>query len=93
MPRAGPSRSQRQPSQTQTQRYSRSQRRLEDEDEDEEIAVQNSEDDEGHGVDDSNTVRAALVGLTPDRFLTYSDSTRAGPEETCDRSGSACAFP
>ena len=68
MPRAGPSRSQRQPSQTQTQRYGRSQRRLEDEDE--EIAVQNSEDDEGHGVDDSNTVRAALVGLTPDRFLT-----------------------
>jgi hypothetical protein len=70
MPRAGPSRSQRQPSQTQTQRYSRSQRRLEDEDGDEEVAVQHSEDDEEHGVDDSNTVRAALLGHIPDRFLT-----------------------
>jgi hypothetical protein len=62
MPRAGPSRSQRQPPQTQTQRYGRSQRRLEDDDDDEEIAVQNSEDDEEPGMDDANTVRAALVG-------------------------------
>ncbi|KAH9987059.1 MAGE family-domain-containing protein [Russula vinacea] len=54
MPRAGPSRSQRQPSQTQTQRYGRSQRRLEDEDDDE-VAVQNSDDDEETGMDDTTT--------------------------------------
>lgn len=69
MPRAGPSRSQRQPSQTQTQRYGRSQRRLEEEEEEEEIAVQNSEDDEEPGLDDTNTVRAAHVGYISDCFL------------------------
>jgi hypothetical protein len=68
MPRAGPSRSQRQPSQTQTQRYGRSQRRLEDEDEDEEIAIPNSEDDEEPGMDDTNSVRDAPVGCASDRF-------------------------
>jgi hypothetical protein len=72
MPRAGPSRSQRQPPQTQTQRYGRSQRRLEDDDDDEEIAVQNSEDDEEPGMDDANTVRAARR-LT---FLTASSSSQ-----------------
>ena len=61
MPRAGPSRSQRQFSQTQAQtqnptqthRYGRSQRRVEDEDEEEEIAL--DEDDEP-GADDAGTV-------------------------------------
>ncbi|KAF8465443.1 MAGE-domain-containing protein [Russula ochroleuca] len=52
MPRAGPSRSQRQPSQT--QRYGRSQRRLEDEDDDE-MVVQNSEDEDETGMDDTTT--------------------------------------
>jgi hypothetical protein len=60
MPRAGPSRSQRQPSQT--QRYGRSQRRLEDEDDDE-MVVQNSEDEDETGMDDTTTVRAALPQL------------------------------
>ncbi|KAH9054702.1 MAGE-domain-containing protein [Lactarius vividus] len=57
MPRAGPSRSQRQFSQiqaqtqtqnpVQTQRYSRSQRRVEDEDEEEEIPLDDDEDEPG----------------------------------------------
>ena len=58
MPRAGPSRSQRQFSQTQnptqTERYGRSQRRVEDEEEEEEIAL---DDDDEPGVDDTGTVR------------------------------------
>ena len=70
MPRAGPSRSQRQPSQTQTQRYGRSQRRLEDEDDDE-VAVQNSDDDEETGMDDTTTVRVALVSYISDSFLSF----------------------
>jgi hypothetical protein len=68
MPRAGPSRSQRQPSQTQTQRYGRSQRHHEDEDDAEEILAENYEDDDGPGMEDTNTVRAALIAT----FLTYS---------------------
>jgi hypothetical protein len=69
MPRAGPSRSRRQPSQTQTQHYGRSQRRLEDEDEDGEIAIPNSEDDEKPaGMDDTNSVCDALVGCAPGHF-------------------------
>ena len=59
MPRAGPSRSQRQPSQTQTQRYGRSQRRREEEDDAEEIVF---EDDDEPGMQDTNTVSAALIG-------------------------------
>ena len=62
MPRAGPSRSQRQPSQTQTQRYGRSQRRREEEDDAEEIVFENYEDDDEPGMQDTNTVSAALIG-------------------------------
>ena len=62
MPRAGPSRSQRQPSQTQTQRYGRSQRRHEDEDDAGDIAAENHEDDDEPGMDDTGTVRATLIG-------------------------------
>jgi hypothetical protein len=62
MPRAGPSRSQRQPSQIQTQRYGRSQRRHEDEDDAEEIVAENYEDEDEPGMGDSNTVRATLIG-------------------------------
>jgi hypothetical protein len=58
MPRAGPSRSQRQPSQTETQRYSRSQRRVEDDDEEEVIEAANYEDDDEPNLDDAGTVRA-----------------------------------
>ena len=62
MPRAGPSRTQRQFSQvqaqtqnpTQTQRYSRSQRRVEDDDEEEEIPL---DDDDEPGANDTGTVR------------------------------------
>lgn len=61
MPRAGPSRSQRQPSQSQSQRYGRSQRRHEDEDEAEEIVAENYEDDDEPGMGDTTTVRAALI--------------------------------
>ena len=63
MPRAGPSRSQRQPSQSQTQSYGRSQRHRHDEDEEdaEEIAAENYEDDDEPGMEDTDTVRAALV--------------------------------
>ena len=61
MPRAGPSRSQRQPSQSHSQRYGRSQRRHEDEDEAEEIVAENYEDDDEPGMGDTNTVRAALI--------------------------------
>ena len=57
MPRAGPSRQQRRPSQAQTQRHGRSQRRLE-EDDDEEIALENYEYDDEHGMEDAGTVRA-----------------------------------
>lgn len=61
MPRAGPSRSQRQfsrtqpPTQnpTQTQRYGRSQRRVEDEEEDEEIALDEDDEDD---ADEGGTV-------------------------------------
>ncbi len=67
MPRAGPSRSQRQPSQTQTQRYGRSQRRHEDEDDAEEIVAETYEDDDDEpGREDTNTVRAALIGCISD---------------------------
>ena len=62
MPRAGPSRSQRQPPQTQTQRYGRSQRRHEDEDDAEELVAENYEDDDEPGMEDTNTVRATLIG-------------------------------
>ena len=62
MPRAGPSRSQRQPSQTQTQRYGRSQRRREEEDDAEDIVFENYEDDDEPGMQDTNTVSAALIG-------------------------------
>ena len=62
MPRAGPSRSQRQPSQTQTQRYGRSQRRREEEDDAEDIVFENYEDDDELGMQDTNTVSAALIG-------------------------------
>ena len=68
MPRAGPSRSQRQPSQTQTQRYGRSQRRHEDEDDAEEIVAENYEDDDEPGMEDASTVRATLVGYTSNLF-------------------------
>jgi hypothetical protein len=52
MPRAGPSRSQRQPSQTQSQLYGRS--------EEEEVVDQNYDDEEELGLDepDGGTVRA-----------------------------------
>lgn len=57
MPRAGPSRSQRQFSQTQnptqTERYGRSQRRVEDEEEDEEIALDEDDEDD---ADEGGTV-------------------------------------
>ena len=68
MPRAGPSRLQRQPLQTQTQHYSRSQRRFEDKDKDEEIAIPNSEDDEEPCMDDTNSVCDALVSCAPGHF-------------------------
>jgi hypothetical protein len=60
MPRAGPSRSQRQPSQAQSQRHGRTQRRIE-EDDDDEVVAQTYEDDEEPGLDDSGsgTVREA----------------------------------
>ncbi len=67
MPRAGPSRSQRQPSQTQTHRYGRSQRRIEDENDDEEIVVGNYEDDD-EPMEDTNTVRAAPIVYTSSFF-------------------------
>lgn len=51
MPRAGPSRSQRQPSQTQPQRYGRTQRVVEGDDE-EEVVGQNYDDDEEPGLDE-----------------------------------------
>jgi hypothetical protein len=61
MPRAGPSRSQRQPSQTQSQRYGRTQRHVEDEEDGEEIIAQFYDDDED-GVDDTGgTVRAVTM--------------------------------
>ena len=55
MPRAGPSRSQRQPSQTQPQLYGRS-----EEVEEEEVVGQNYDDEEEPGLDepDGGTVRA-----------------------------------
>lgn len=68
MPRAGPSRSQRQPSQTQTQRYGRSQRRHEDEDDAEEIVAENYEDYDEPGMEDASTVRAALIGYISNLF-------------------------
>jgi len=52
MPRAGPSRSQRQPSQTQSQRYGRTQRVIEEEDDEEEVVGQNYDDDEEPGLDE-----------------------------------------
>jgi hypothetical protein len=60
MPRAGPSRSQRQPSQTQSQRYGRTQRVVEEEDDEEEVVGLNLDDDEEPGLDEpgSGTVRA-----------------------------------
>ena len=66
MPRAGPSRSQRQFSQTQaqtqhptqTQRYGRSQRRVEEEEEEEEVAF---DDDDEAGADDGGTVRGTTM--------------------------------
>jgi hypothetical protein len=61
MPRAGPSRSQRQPSQSQSQRYGRSQRRHEDEDGAEDIVAENYEDEDEPSMGDTNTVRAALI--------------------------------
>lgn len=64
MPRAGPSRSQRQPSQTQTNLRSRSRRRVEDDDDEEEVADQNYEDDEGPEMDaddNTGTVRATYL--------------------------------
>ena len=36
--------------------------------EDEEIVIPNSEDDEEPGMDDTNSVRDALVGCTPECF-------------------------
>jgi hypothetical protein len=69
MPRAGPSRSQRHPSQTQTQRYGRSQRRHEDEDGAEEIVAETYEDDDEPGMEDTNTVRAALIGCISDALF------------------------
>jgi hypothetical protein len=71
MPRAGPSRSQRQPSQTQTQRYGRSQRRQEDEDNAEEIVAENYEDDDEPGIEGTNTVRAALFGYVSDLLVPF----------------------
>lgn len=74
MPRAGPSRSQRQPSQTQTQRYGRSQRsqrRHEDSDDAEEIAVENYEDDDEPGMEDTGTVRATLIGYISGLFVPF----------------------
>jgi len=60
MPRAGPSRSQRQPSQTQSQRYGRIQQVVEEEVDEEEVVGQNYDDDEEPGLDqpDGGTVRA-----------------------------------
>ncbi len=81
MPRAGPSRSQRQFSQaqnrTQTQRYARSQRRVEEEDDEEEIAL--PEDDEPE-ANNTGTVREApwLTKKPPNQ-------TRIGLEETRER--------
>ena len=69
MPRAGPSRSQRRPSQTQTQRYVRSQRRHEDDDDTEEIVAENYGEDDEPGMEDTNTVRAALIGYISDLFV------------------------
>jgi hypothetical protein len=62
MPRAGPSRSQRQPSQTQSQRYGRTQRHVEDGEDGEEVVAQYYDDDED-GVDDTGggTVRAVTI--------------------------------
>jgi hypothetical protein len=70
MPRAGPSRSQRQPSQTQTQtqRYGRSRRRHEDEDDAEEIVPENYDDEDEPGMQDTNTVRAALISCNLTRL-------------------------
>jgi hypothetical protein len=65
MPRAGPSRSQRQVSQTQaqtqnlpqTQRYGRSQRRVEDEEEEDENIALDEEDDDMADENDGENVR------------------------------------
>jgi melanoma-associated antigen len=73
MPRAGPSRSQRQPSQTQTQRYSRSQRRVEDDDEEEVIETQNFEDDDEPNLDDAGTVRV-LPSFHPPCFKQHKNA-------------------
>ena len=66
MPRAGPSRSQRQVSQTQaqtqnpprTQRYGRSQRRVEDEEEEDENIALDEEDDDMADENDGENVRS-----------------------------------
>jgi hypothetical protein len=59
MPRAGPSREQRHPSQAQTQRYGRSQRHVNNhEEEEEEVVGQLSDDKEDPGLEDNGTVRA-----------------------------------
>jgi melanoma-associated antigen len=80
MPRAGPSRSQRQPSQAQSQRHGRTQRHVEDEEDEEEVVFQNYDDDEEGGLDGTGggTVRAPcqcypsspLVASCPTHFHT-----------------------
>jgi hypothetical protein len=78
MPRAGPSRSQRQPSQTQSQRYGRTQRHFEDVDDEEEVMVQDYDDNEEAGLDGTGggTVLNAthplpLVASGPTHFNTH----------------------
>ena len=98
MPRAGPSRSQRQPSQTQSQRHGRTQRRVEDEEDEEEIVVDNYDDDEEAGLDatGSGTVRCttSMYPLLLVTSLSHSlKHTQAGSEKARDRSGASRALP